>query len=189
MNALRESLARAADGRDVPETDEAREAFRIDGPASAAWAMRKLRDARRHQAEVRAVADDEIERVQAWASAEHAKRERDAAWFEGLLRRWALDCRAADPRAKTVSTPYGVVSTRPSAGAWDVDDSAVLAWAREARPELVQVTEKLRLGDAKKALTVDGGKVVDPTTGEVVPGIEVGPSRITATVRLAGGAS
>jgi hypothetical protein len=186
VTALSESLAHAVDLRDVPESDELREAYRIDGPGSAAWAMRKLRDARTRQAEVRAVADAEIERVQAWADTEHAKYERDAAWFEGLLTRWALDCRAADPRAKSVSTPYGTVTTRETAGAWTVDDAAVLEWARGRRPELVQVRESLRLADAKKALTVADGKILDPATGEVVPGIEVGPSRVTATVKLAG---
>jgi Bacteriophage Mu Gam like protein len=186
MTALTDSLALAVDLRDVPESDELREAYRIDGPGSAAWAMRKLRDARIRQAEVRAVADAEIERVQAWADTEHAKHERDAAWFESILTRWALDCRAADPRAKTVSTPYGTVTTRETAGAWTVDDAVVLAWARASRPELVQVRESLRLADAKRMLTVDAGKVIDADSGEVVPGIEVGPSRVTAAVKLAG---
>jgi hypothetical protein len=182
-----EDLTEATDLYEAPEDPEAREAFRITGPGQATWAMRKLRDARAAQADVAAVAQAEIDRIQAWATAEHDRIEHNAGFFEGLLTRWALDLRAADPRSKTVSTPYGEVRTRTVPGKWDVHDEAlVVAWARGSRPGLMQVRESLRLADAKKALDVtDDGRVIDPETGEIVPGIEVGPAQVTATVTLA----
>jgi hypothetical protein len=181
-----EDLTEATDLYEAPEDPEAREAFRITGPGQATWAMRKLRDARAAQADVAAVAQAEIDRIQAWATAEHDRIEHNAGFFEGLLTRWALDLRAADPRSKTVSTPYGAVVTRATRGTWSVDPDAFLGWAKAARPDLVQTIEKPRIGDAKKVLAVDGiGGVVDPDTGEQVPGIEVGPDKVTATVTLA----
>lgn len=190
MTALAESLAAAMDAdHPTPTDDAARTAYRIDGPSSAGWAMRKLAAARTEQARIRALAAAEIERVQAWAAAEHERHERDAAWFEGLLARWALDLRAADPHCKSVTTPWGVVQTREQPGKWTVDDDTVLEWAQTARPDLIRVERSLRLADARKVLTVTGGQAFDEATGEVVPGIDVGPVTVTATVRLATGAT
>lgn len=183
--SLLDDLATAPDFVDLPEGEEERAAFRIDGPHTATWAMRKLRDVQRRRAEIQTTAEREINRVQDWAAREDAKHARDADYFTSLLTVYALAQRAeSGGRAKSVTTPYGTVTTRQKRGAWTVDEAAVLAWARVHRPEIVKVAESLLLGEAKKVLAVEENWVIDPASGEVVDGISVAPDSLTATVSV-----
>jgi len=180
-----EPLSQAPDLCEVPESEEARTAFRVDGIATATWACRKLRDVEVQRAKIRATAQAEIDRIQLWAAAQDDALARDAHWFEGLLTDYALRLRAdTGGRTKSVSTPYGVVKTRESTVTWDIDQDTVLAWAKTGRPELVKVVESLRLSDAKKALKVADGLVIDPATGEAVPGVRILPGGLTASVTV-----
>lgn len=180
---LTHDLAAVPDEWEVPAGDEERERFRVEGERQAVWAMRRARDVARRRAEIQAIAEEEIDRIQRWASDADAPLARDARYFEGLLIRYALDVRAADPRRKSVTTPYGTVRTRETGGGWTASPEA-LEWARVARPELVKVTETFALSDAKRTLTATEDGVVDPATGDLVPGITVAPRTVTATVEV-----
>ena len=165
----------------IPSQREDGQPYRIGGLAEATWAMRKLRDIERKRAEIRSIAEEEIDRVQQWATAEDGKFGHEAGYFTALLIDYALRQRAEDPRRKSVSTPHGVVHTRESGGGWTAGPEA-LEWARKARPDLVRVTEAFALADARKALTATEAGVVDPTTGDLVPGVTVAPKTVTASV-------
>ena len=57
--------------------------------------------------------------------------------------------------------------------------------ATRGTTELVKTETKFRISDAKRALTAtDDGQVIDPATSEVVPGIRVKPSVLTAKVTV-----
>ncbi|MFZ5852292.1 MAG: host-nuclease inhibitor Gam family protein [Actinomycetota bacterium] len=168
-----------------PPAEAGREHFRIADLAQAAWAMRKLRQAQARIDEVKAVADAEIERVQAWAEAAISGHAKDRAYFEGLLVDYALRCREENPKVKSLALPGGRVATRESGGGWTaVDMAALVAWAEARHPDLVEVRKNVPLTAAKRALQAAGDVVVDPDSGEVVPGLAVGPKGITATVTL-----
>ena len=166
------------------DPDVVRETWRIDGLSTATWAMRKLAGIAQRRAEIQAVAEGQIDAIQRWATQADKPLADDAAFFESQLGRYALDVREADPRQKSVSTPYGTVTTRTVQGEWTVDEPTVWEWALNNRPALLNVTTKFKLGEAKKALEVADGGVVDPDTGEQVPGIQVGPESVRAAVKL-----
>jgi hypothetical protein len=180
------AIEELAEPYETPADDAGRAAFTVDGVGKASWAMQKLAALKAARDEVRAVAEAEINRWQDWAAVEDQKLGQNAAWFEAILTAYALRVREeSNGRTKTVSTPHGKVSTREAPGEWAVDAATVIEWAWANRPDLVVTKESLALSEAKKALTVADGHAIDPTTGEAVPGIEVGPSRMVASVKLA----
>jgi hypothetical protein len=178
------ALEDAPDLFDAPEADEDRAGYRLRSLSHLTWAVRRLAILRRRRLDVSTTAQAEIDRVQAWAAREDAKLARDAGWFEAIIAEYALDERARDERRKSIATPYGVVKTRVSAGAWDVDPDALLPWLAEHRPDLLRrkVTEAPDLAAMRRALAVEGGEVFDRDSGVPVPGVKVGEPTVTASV-------
>lgn len=178
---------------DAPDADTPdgtdRDRYRITDDGGAAWAMRRLAAVQRRRADIAAVADQEIARVEAWAAAQTAPLDRDVAYFEGLLGEYARAVRdtPGDGR-KSVSTPYGVVSTRAGRMRWTVTDpDALLGWARGHRRDLITVTETVSASDASKVLAAYGdpaGSVFDQQTGDEVPGITAVQSGLSVAFTL-----
>ena len=185
----------APDLYDVPDTDEARQAWRIGGLREATWAMRKLADIEARRAQVRDVYQAEVDRLDMWLSDQESRLDRDGDFFRSHLEVYALTVRAdspvnskGEPTVKSVPTPYGVVKTSVKGGGWVVSEDAV-EWAKKARPDLVmtKVSETFQVAAAKALadLEVVAGGVIDVTTGEAVPGIVVAPKMVVAKVVLA----
>jgi hypothetical protein len=167
-----------------PATPEELERWRVDGIGSATWAMEKVREIALQQKEIERITEARVERLQSWAAGQVAELQERRDFFEGHLKQYALDVRAANPRRTTVSTPFGEVQTRNAEGRWQVDDDLFLPWAKTHRPELVRVVESVELAAAKKALYAVDGNVVDPASGELVPGVIPGQRSTTARVKV-----
>lgn len=177
------------------ESDEPREPFVVDNDRKADWAMRRLRETRLARLELatRAQAEidphqAEIDRIRAWQKGEDAKLAPDADYFRGLMEAYALSERerTKDDRKPrmSISTPHGAIKTRATGASWDIEnEAAFVAWLKEHHPHLVKTTDAVRLADAKKALdAIPGGFVIDPDSGEVVPGVKVGEPGVSASV-------
>lgn len=95
-----------------------------------------------------------------------------------------------EPDAKTVDTPAGTHgSTMATKPAVKVSDSlAFVEWALDTRPDLLRSKHEPDVAALRKAFQAGAnelGAVVDPATGELVPGLEaVQPTR-SYHVRLA----
>lgn len=170
---------------DVPDDDEERARFRVDGPSTAEWALRKLRQALDAQEQARAVAADEIARIQEWRDREVGVRQRDVDFFQGLLADYHRAVLAENPESKTIRLPAGQLRARKMPDTVDVKDlDALTEWARaNERDELLRVKVEANKAVIKK-LPVSDGRVVDPETGEAIPGVtvETGDVRFTAEV-------
>ncbi len=187
-----------ASAYEAPEGDEARAAFRVESPDEAEWAMRRLVKFQRELAAVREQAATERYRIATWLEAEEARIGRDVAWSESLLTEWhrrLCDAELAEVdgdwsrvRHKTRRLPSGEVSARQAPDSWQADEEAFLAWIDNDRPDLapylVRVKREPRIGEAKRILDAAGTTAVDPSTGEVVPGITVTPGEIHYTVKV-----
>lgn len=172
---------------EVPEDPEGRKAWKVDCLGKATWALEKSADLARRQAEIRQVAQANIERWEAWERDEVAKLDRDRDFFEDSVAAFALERRAQDPkRNMSLVTPFGTVKTKEGYAGWTVDADVVLAWAKKNRPEFVkQAPETFALSEAKKVFVVTkDGEVHDPVHGLLVEGITPGEKRITTTVTL-----
>ena len=182
-----DDLSQAPDLYDTPTTDEDRVAFKVDGIGTAIWAHRKLAEIERKRKKIRAAVSREIARLEEWADTQEQKLEPDDEFFRNLLTNYALRLRAeTNGRTKSFTTPYGTVSTRETTPRWEMSDpQAALSWAKANRPDMVKVTETFALAEAKRSLSDTGaGEIVDPGTGESVPGIRVSPRRLVAKVTV-----
>lgn len=174
MSALRDHLA---DVLDVPETDDERERFRIDGPNTAEWALRKLARIEHQLAEDELVAQDEQERIDAWLRERSSAAERDASYFRSILTEWHREVLAEDPKKKTITLPAGVLKARKRPDTVDVVDFDALKDFAEGngRLELLRVKVEPDKPAIKKAVIEAGEAVpgVVPVAGDVAFTVEV----------------
>lgn len=195
MPTLSDHLAAAYE---APEDDEARAAFRVDSPAAAEWAMRKLAKAQADADEANRQYRAELDRINTWVDREHDRIGRDASFFASLLIDWhrrLCDAELAEAgswdkvRHKTRRLPSGEVSARQAPDSWAAtDEPAFIAWAEANRPALVKVEKSAKISEAKKALVAKEifgtHMALDPHTGEVVPGITVTPGEVHYSVKV-----
>ena len=179
------------DAMEVPD-EEIREFEQAH--ADLAWVTdkaRRLRDLQARRAEHGAILQSEIDRLELEVSRLRlraveidAPMGRYAEYLTACLTRYALRERErTHGRVKSVKLLFATIKTSTKGGGWTPGPDAV-AWAKANRPELV--AESLKTADAKRLLTFDEatGYVIDKATGQAVPGIEVAPKVVTATVDI-----
>ena len=160
-------------------------AWQIDNANQAEWAMAKLAEAQRQEAELLAARDAQMERAQAWYARTVRRSQRTAGFMQAQLIDYALRQREAGKGA-TLVLPNGEVPTRkapdPCVVIDDVD--ALVAWALKAAPSIVDTTHKVLVTNLRSIASATGGKAVRTETGEVIPGAGVSDSgEPTATVK------
>lgn len=172
-----------------PELDPegAEPGFRVTDLSSATWAMARVREARKAQQEVLDVAQAEMVRINRWVESAATPYARRAEYFESLLAAYARERRVAtDGREKSVSTPYGRVSTSSRAAKLVVvDPDAFIAWADKYRPMAIERKPRIllsRLGD----VSPDEATLLalDTISGEMVPGLSVEAATINVTFKI-----
>ncbi|MCL6455088.1 MAG: host-nuclease inhibitor Gam family protein [Alicyclobacillus sp.] len=150
--------------------------FVVRDLASASWCMRKVQALRAREREINDVADAEVARIEAWRSREQESVQADLAYFEALLREWHAAELARDPRAKTISTPYGTLKARKLPPKVEYDVDKLLQWAREeGRIDLVRVKEEIAAAAVREAVLKDG---------EALPGVTVVDQGIRFSVEV-----
>ena len=186
MNVMAESLIEALDSIcSVPGTSEQQARFEVNSLETAAWVMRKLAHIRGKQSEIQGIADKEIARVQNWADEQKKSLGDDAQFFEGLLVTYHHKVLEGDPKAKTVKLPHGQLTARQQPDDWKIIDEAFIRSLKDAgRLDLIRVKEEPKRDEARKALTVDGGRVIDPETGGVIEGVTVIPGGVKFSVKV-----
>ena len=162
---------------------EATESFRIDGPGTEAWAMRKYRRALTEIQRIRDAANAERQRITDWETDALKGPQHDAGYFEALLiqRRHELE-RDNPDLPKTYRVPGGALVRRKLPDRIEVvDPDAFLAWAQVNAPDAVKVTP---LVSALSGLPrTDGGDLV-ASDGEVVPGVGVSAGGESYSVKV-----
>ena len=157
----------------------------IADDGGAEWAMRLLAAAEAKLAEAEERAIQWRKQVDDWYRKVTAEASATSQFARAHLERYALERRYADPDAKTLYLPSGVVRTTSHADRITINDEpAVLAWALERAPEVVRHTVKV--SDVRHVVSVVEGKAVDPDTGEVVAGLSVERGRTSASVVVQG---
>lgn len=147
---------------------EVREGFKIENLEGATWAFRKLRAIENKEADIKAIAEEEIARVNNWKETELKQYEADKQYFEFLLSEYYKNEKAKDKKFK-LSTPYGKVTSRKSSK-WNYEnEEALTKYLKDNRPELVRVKEEVNKTELKKVFK-DG---IDKETGEVLPFVTI----------------
>jgi hypothetical protein len=157
---------------------EVNEGFRIDTMEKAAWAMRKYRRLAQRLQQNQDMARREHNRIDAWQDRVNAPILSQLEFYEHHLTSFGMVQRAEG--RKSLDFPDGSIKTRATGGTFDVDKVTFLEWAeREKRDDVLRVSLAPNLAAMKETFVVDSGRVIDPLSGEVVPGVLPVPEAVT----------
>lgn len=170
------------DEYEVQETP-VKEAFHVDDLSKATWAMRKLRSVVAGLEANAEIAIAEKARIDAWLEDANKGLITEREFWETHLTTYLRKQRQADDSIKTITTPYGKISSRVTQPKWDTMEE-LTDWLLANNDMLVRVKYEVDKTLLKKTYEVDGDKVVNPATGEVVPFIQITPSDIAYKVEV-----
>jgi hypothetical protein len=157
------------------------EGFRIETPEQAAWAMRKYRKFAQRKQENETLAEAERARIASWLERVNATVEAEMDFFGSHLEAYGMAQRISG--RKSVDLPDGVIKTRSTSASVLVDKATFVQWAMEAkREDLLRVSYAPDLDAIKTTTVVDGGSVIDVVSGEILPGVEPTPERVSVTI-------
>jgi hypothetical protein len=167
------------------ETQEqpSREAFIVDDLQKATWAMRKARSVIVGLEANAAIAKAEQERITLWLEEVNKPLLQERDFFENHLTTYLRREREADPDKKSISTPYGKITSRTTPPKWETEEG-LTDWLMNHNDSLIRVKYEVDKAELKKAYKVEGEQVIDPKTGEVVPYIQITPSNISYKVEV-----
>jgi hypothetical protein len=174
--------------------------YRLADLGGAEWAMRKMREAHEHVAEVEAQAAQWAREVTWWAERESRAAVATATYMAGLLEDYHRRRREEDPKAATTRLPSGVIESTAHKAAVEVtDEEALLAWCQANAPTaVVTVPESYKvpaaavkvLGTIVEDHVQDGedGPVATVRSfvtagGERIPGVAVKAPRLSVRVK------
>jgi len=192
---LEEELDVYVEGEAWPAEDDAGEPIPPGTQEEASRILRRVHRYQRDIANVHAVADADVSRINAWRGDRVAGLERQIAWARRALESFTRSALRGKTRGKVINLPDGKLKL--TAPQWRVDvtdEQAFMAWAlgpvldEEGKPrfsdavphpDLVRVhvepsRSALRSLAAKgEVLDADAGLVADVVTedGEMVPGV------------------
>ena len=167
---------------ETQETPE-REAFVVDDLTKATWAMRKLRSVVAGLEANAAIAKAEIERINLWLEEANKSLIQERAFFGAHLTAYLRKEREADPDTKSITTPYGKITSRTTQPKWDTEEGLV-DWLMNHNDTLIRVKYEVDKTELKKSFEIAGTQAIDPKTGEVVPFIQITPSDISYKVQV-----
>lgn len=188
------ALAEAADDL-LDGAEPTSERFRITNRDQFLWAMRRRKKVEDERREINEAARRQIERITTWQKEEERRLERDAGYFDFLLRQYFEDCRLTDPRLKTMKSPFGAVKARKQQPEFQLQNVDALVSALQATgvPHVVRNDPKPALSEIKAlmgTLIVQVPIRTDEATGLTTYGLEYREvnedGEVTRTVPLAG---
>ena len=141
---------------------EVKECFKVYDLESANWCFRKLRALAEKEAEIEAVAKDEIDRINYWKNKEERDIKESREYFEMLLKEYYSNQKTIDSKFKC-KTPYGSISSRKTKNI-DYDESKMLDYLKVSHPDMIQTVEKFNKAEVKKIIKGN----VDIYTGEIL---------------------
>lgn len=153
----------------------ASERFRISDLGTLNWALRKLAALDRRETEITELAKAELERIENWRKKRLDAVQRSREYLMFLIEEYARKQREENPKWK-VSTPYGRVSFRRMAPKWHwKDDLSLVEWLeRSGHTDMIRIKKEPEKTMVKNFLApIENGLVIDPNTGEIVPGVQV----------------
>lgn len=164
----------------------------------AAWHLRRIAEWEHRKHEMVRAFEKEMDRLSVRLGEEAAKLDAKAAWHRKPLVQYHEAVLTADPTRKTIVVPGGKLCSRTPVKA-DVsfsDKEPFIDWARVHAPHLIEPTWKPAVKQIEKAIAAgelvpthtpepgDPAHLVNPETGEQVPGVHLGKKATTFFIRL-----
>lgn len=170
------------DGLSTEETK-----FEITDLNSLNWVFRKIAAYKAKEKEIKQVADVERQRIADWERGELSTISNSLSFFETMVTQYHAKQLELDPKAKTISTPYGKSKTRKSAAAPEKQDAQKLleyAIENELDDCIKQEVKWSELKKTFKIVEISGEKVVVDGNGQIVPGVTVKPESISYSLEV-----
>ena len=169
------------------QEEQEKERFKITDLNGLNWAFRKLKAYKAKEQEIIEVAEAERARIDTWEEQEKKKIQDSIEYFESLIYEYHMEQLTKDPKAKTLSTPYGKSKARTNKPKpKKVDENAILKHVLENQMEEF-IKPTLKWGDFKKSLQIvehEGKLVAVDENGQIVEGIVVEPEETTFRVEV-----
>lgn len=160
-------------GDDAPigYTATAQQHWEIDGDNTAMWAIDKIHTATEERDRIRRNAQHQIEQIQAKALRDEAGSTRTIEFMTGKLIAYRRHLEQDNPKMpKTYRLANGDLTVRAGrASVKVIDESAFVDWATDNRPSAL--TYKPKVSALKDMDRAEDGSLVDPDTGEIIPGV------------------
>ncbi|MEB3103051.1 host-nuclease inhibitor Gam family protein [Ferviditalea candida] len=167
MNAL---LAEEFD--EINEATESK--FQITDLSSLNWALRKMAALQTKKNEVNQLADEEVERIEAYRKRELDTLQRSEEFFKHLIGEYAMKRREEEPGYKGDKTPYGRVGFRKSQPKWHYEDDKLIQFLEaNDRADLIRIKKEPIKTEIKKIFQVTNDGDVYDENGQHVEGITV----------------
>jgi hypothetical protein len=172
---------------EVEEIQAQETKFEISDLNSLNWAFRKLAALKSKEKEIKQLADIERNRIAEWERGELSTISNSLEFFENMIAIYHANQLAQDPKAKTISTPYGKSKSRKTKEAPEKDaEGEILHHVVEnGMDDYIKLS--LKWADFKKSVKiveVSGEKVVVDENGQIVPGMTVKPESISYSVEV-----
>jgi hypothetical protein len=172
---------------EVEEIQSQETKFEITDLSSLTWAFRKVSAFKSKEKEIKQLANIERDRIAEWEAGELSTISNSLEFFESMIAAYHSKQLEADPKAKTISTPYGKSKSRTSKEAPEkANEEAILQHVIENGME-DYIKNSLKWADFKKAVKIveiSGEKVVVDENGQIVPGMTVKPESISYSVEV-----
>jgi len=161
--------------------------FEITDKNSLNWAFRKVSALKAQEKEIKQLADAERERISEWERSELSTISNSLSFFETMVAAYHAKQLEEDPKAKTISTPYGKSKSRKSKEVPEKEnEEAILQHVIENGMD-DYIKTSLKWSDLKKAVKIveiAGEKAVVDENGQLVPGMTVKPESISFSLEV-----
>ena len=151
--------------------EESQQTFEITDLSSLTWAFRKLKVLKDKEKDIKNTADAERERIVEWERKELSTITSNLQFFESLVSEYHVKQLVEDPKAKTLTTPYGKSKSRKSKEQPEKEnEDVVLQYVIENELDEF-IKNSVKWAELKKSLRIaeiSGEKVVVDQQGQIV---------------------
>lgn len=172
---------------EVEEIQSQETPFEISDLNSLNWAFRKLAALKSKEKEIKQLANVERDRIALWERGELSTIEGSVEFFENMISVYHAKQLESDPKAKTITTPYGKSKTRKSKEAPEkANEEEILQHVIENNMD-DYIKNSVKWADLKKNLKIveiSGEKTVVDENGQLIPGVTVKPESISYSVEV-----
>lgn len=159
-----------------PEADEGpRPAWRITDDGCADWAVRKIAEEKAELDRIKALADEQIQRIEEKVAAAEKRFQNGTSFLTGKLAEYFQTVPHKTTKTKhSYRLLSGTLTLKLGGTQLKQNDDALLEYLKTSgNDDMIQTVEKPKWGEFKKRLQIVGASVVDGTTGEIVEGVEI----------------
>jgi hypothetical protein len=161
--------------------------FEITDLGSLTWTFENVKALKDKEKEIKEVAQVQRSKIDYWENKELSTINSSLEFFQNLIAEYHSKVLAADPKKKTIKTPYGNAKAKTSSEQpVKFKEEEILQHAIESGMDDYLKTE-LKWGEFKKQLKIveiSGEKVIVDSNGQLVPGVKVKPATTTFSMEV-----